>query len=70
MTISSVVISMGDAYGGNDSCDDGDDGRFNGGCDTYGGNDGVYDCNDSNDGGYDGGGDAYGGNDGGGGYTR
>jgi hypothetical protein len=67
MTISSVVIPMGDAYGGNDGCDDG---GFNGGCDTYGGNDGLYNGNDSDDGGCDGGGDAYGGNDGGDGYTR
>ncbi len=57
---------MGKAYGGNDGCDDGDDG----GCDTYGGNDSVYNGNDSDDGGYDGGGDAYGGNDGGDGYSR
>ncbi len=70
MTISSVVIPMGNAYSGNDGCNDGDDGGFDGGCDTYGGNDSVYDGNDSDDGGYDGGGDAYGGNDGGDGYTR
>ncbi len=71
MTISSVVIPMGDAYGGNNGCDDGDDGGFNGhGCDTYGGSDSVYDGKDSDDGGYDGGGDAYGGNDGGDSYTR
>ncbi len=70
MTISSVVVPMGDAYGRNDGCDDGDDGGFDGGCDTYSGNDGVYDGNDSDDGGYDGGGDAYGGNDDGDGYTR
>jgi hypothetical protein len=70
MTISSVVIPMGDAYGGNDGCDDGDNGGFDGSCDTYGSKDGIYNGNDSNDGGYDGGGDAYGGNDGGDGYTR
>ncbi len=70
MTISSVVIPMGDAYGVNDGCDYGNDGGFDSGCDTYGGNDGVYNGNDSDDAGYDGGGDAYGGNDGGNGYTR
>jgi hypothetical protein len=70
MTISSVVIPMGNAYGGNNGCDDGNNGGFNGGCDTYGSNGSVYDSNDSDDGGYDGGGDAYGGNDGGNGYTR